>query len=140
MRRLFASYWLDNDGITASIKDCFDRTGYTIDPHGAVAWKAWSDIRNGGFAALAKGEKGDSTKPGLTPNLPAWSDEVLKKNAVGIILETAHPAKFSATVEKAIGRTPVIPDRLERVLKLEDRAIPMENSYVQFKDWLLANL
>ena len=140
VRRLFASYWLDNDGILASIKDCFDRTGYTIDPHGAVGWKAWSDIRAGGFERLAAGTKGDVAKPGLTPNLPVWSDEVLKKNAVGIILETAHPAKFSATVEKAIGRTPVIPDRLERVLKLADRAVSMENDYAQFKDWLLATL
>jgi threonine synthase len=140
VRNLFASYWLDNDGILASVKDCFDRTGYTIDPHGAVGWKAWSDIRNGGFEKLASGVKNDPTKPGLTPNLPAWSGEVLKKNALGIILETAHPAKFSDTVAKATGRNPVIPDRLERVLKLEDRAIPMENDYNQFKEWLLANL
>ncbi len=140
VRALFASYWLDNDGILASIKDCFDRTGYTIDPHGAVGWKAWSDIRNGGFEKLKNGEKGDYTKPGLTPNLPVWYQEVLNKNALGIILETAHPAKFSETVANAINRTPVVPDRLERVLQLEDRAIPMENSYSQFKEWLLANL
>ncbi|MCR5724193.1 MAG: threonine synthase [Treponema sp.] len=140
VRSLFASYWLDNDGILESIKDCFNRTGYTIDPHGAVGWKAWSDIRNGGFEKLTNGEKGDSTKPGLTPNLPAWKDQVLNKNALGIILETAHPAKFSDTVQHAIGRTPVVPDRLERVLKLEDRAIPMENNYEIFKAWLLENL
>lgn len=140
VRHLFASYWLDNDGILAAIQDCFSRTGYTVDPHGAVAWQAWSDIRAGGFERLAAGSGGDGTKPGLTPNLPDWSGEVLKKNAVGILLETAHPAKFSDTVRKAIGRTPVIPDRLERVLKLADRAIPMENSYADFRDWLLSTL
>lgn len=140
VRSLFASYWLDNDGIIASIKNCFDKTGYTIDPHGAVGWKAWSDIRHGGMEALKNGTKNDFTKPGLTPNLPSWADKVINKEAVGIILETAHPAKFGATVQKATGSSPVIPDRLEKVMKLEDKAIPMENSYEQFKAWLLANL
>ena len=140
VRSLFASYWLDNDGIIASIKDCFEKTGYTIDPHGAVGWKAWSDIRHGGMEALKNGTKNDFTKPGLTPNLPSWADKVINKEAVGIILETAHPAKFGATVQKATGSSPIIPDRLEKVLKLEDKAIPMENNYEQFKEWLLANL
>lgn len=140
VRRLFASYWLDDDGIIASIRSCFERTGYTIDPHGAVAWKAWDDIRSGALRALKDGNAGDFTKPGLTPNLPTWADSVLDKQAVGIILETAHPAKFGATVAKATGREPVIPDRLEKVMQLEDRAIPMENDYAQFKEWLLATL
>ena len=140
VRSLFASYWLDNDGIIASIKNCFDKTGYTLDPHGAVGWKAWSDIRKGGMEALKNGTKNDFTKPGLTPNLPSWADKVINKEAVGIILETAHPAKFGATVQKATGASPIIPDRLEKVMKLEDKAIPMENSYEQFKSWLLENL
>ncbi|WP_296322343.1 threonine synthase [Treponema sp. UBA3813] len=140
VRSLFASYWLDNDGIIGSIKNCFDKTGYTIDPHGAVGWKAWSDIRHGGMETLKNGTKNDITKPGLTPNLPSWAEKVIKKEAVGIILETAHPAKFGATVQKATGQSPLIPDRLEKVMKLEDKAIPMNNNYEQFKDWLLANL
>ena len=140
VRSLFASYWLDNDGIIDSIKNCYEKTGYTIDPHGAVGWKAWSDIRHGGMEALKNGNKNDITKPGLTPNLPSWADKVINKEAVGIILETAHPAKFGATVQKATGSSPLIPDRLEKVMQLEDKAIPMENSYEQFKEWLLANL
>ena len=140
VRSLFASYWLDNDGIIDSIKNCFEKTGYTIDPHGAVGWKAWSDIRHGGMEALKNGNKNDITKPGLTPNLPSWADKVINKEAVGIILETAHPAKFGATVQKATGSSPLIPDRLEKVMQLEDKAIPMENSYEQFKEWLLENL
>ncbi len=140
VRSLFASYWLDNDGIIASIKNCFEKTGYTIDPHGAVGWKAWSDIRHGGMEALKNGNKNDITKPGLTPNLPSWADKVINKEAVGIILETAHPAKFGATVQKATGSSPLIPDRLEKVMQLEDKAIPMNNNYEQFKEWLLENL
>ena len=140
VRSLFASYWLDNDGIIDSIKNCYEKTGYTIDPHGAVGWKAWSDIRKGGMEALKNGTKNDFTKPGLTPNLPSWADKVINKEAVGIILETAHPAKFGATVQNAIGRQPSMPDRLEKVLALPDHAIPMEKDYESFKDWLVSNL
>ncbi len=135
VRRLFASYWLDNDGIIKTIKECADSTGYTIDPHGAVAYKAWKDIQNG---ALDKLEGIDITKPGITPNKPDWADKA--KNAVGVILETADPAKFSAIVKEATGKEPAIPERLQKVMALPDRAIPMENDYNKFKAWLVANL
>lgn len=140
VRALFASYWLDNDGILKSIKDCYSKTGYIIDPHGAVAWKAWDDIRNGGLEDLKNGKKNDYSKPGLTPNVPVWADDVINKKAVGIILETADPAKFGATVKEAIGREPVIPERLQKIMQLPEQAIPMENNYDTFKDWLMNNL
>ncbi len=140
VRALFASYWLDNDGILKSIKDCYSKTGYIIDPHGAVAWKAWDDIRNGGLEDLKNGKKNDYSKPGLTPNVPVWADDVINKKAVGIILETADPAKFGATVKEAIGREPVIPERLQKIMQLPEQAIPMKNNYDTFKDWLMNNL
>ena len=140
IRSLFASYWLDNDGIMKAMKDCSLRTGYTIDPHGAVAWKAWDDMRSGAMEKLCGGLKGDYTQPGLTPNLPVWADKVAKKQAVGIILETASPAKFGAVVKQATGKEPSMPERLARVLTLPDNAVPMNNSYDEFKSWLMANL
>ena len=141
VRKMFASYWLDDEGIMAGIEDCNSKTGYTIDPHGAVGWQAWSDIKNNALKELMEGQKNDYTKPGLTPNIPEWADDVVtKKNAIGLILETAHPAKFGAIVKEATGQSPVIPERLEKVMKLQDRAIPMNNDYDQFKSWLLANL
>lgn len=140
VRAMFASYWLDNEGIINAIRSCNDKTGYVIDPHGAIGWKAWDDIRNGALEKLKNGQKNDYTKPGLTPNLPAWADTVINKNAVGVILETASPAKFGQIVTDAIGREPPLPQRLEEVLNLPDRAIPMNNDYNQFKEWLLANL
>lgn len=135
VRRLFAAYWLDNDGIIKSIKACKESTGYTIDPHGAVAYKAWEDIKNG---ALDNLEGIDITKPGITPNRPDWADKA--KGAVGVILETADPAKFSAIVKDATGAEPPIPERLQKLMTLPDRAIPMENDYAKFKAWLVANL
>lgn len=140
VRSMFASYWTDDEGTLSAIKGCHDKTGYTIDPHGAVAWKAWNDIRHGAMEKLLSGEKGDFKKPGLTPNVPEWAKSVPEKKAVGIILETAHPAKFGSTVVSAIGREPSMPDRLEKVMSLPDNSIPMANDYDTFKDWLTSNL
>ena len=89
---------------------------------------------------LLEGKKNDFTKPGLTPNIPDWAQKVINKEAVGVILETASPAKFGQIVTDAIGREPPIPSRLEEVMRLPDRAIPMDNDYNMFKDWLLSNL
>ena len=140
VRKMFASYWTDDKGTLEAVKLCNEKTGYIIDPHGAVAWKAWNDMRNGGMEKIINGDKGDVSKPGMTANVPSWGQEVVNKNAVGIILETAHPAKFGATVQNAIGRAPGMPDRLEKVMHLEDRAIPMEKDYDSFKSWLTENL
>ncbi len=140
VRQLFASYWLDDDGIIKSIRHCYEKTGYTIDPHGSVGWKAWYDIKTGAMKKLVDGEKNDISKPGLTPSISAWAKRVVDNQAVGIILETAHPAKFGDTVKEATGQSPVLPDRLEEVMKKEDKAISMENNYDMFKEWLLANL
>jgi threonine synthase len=45
---------------------------------------------------------------------------------VGIVLATAHPAKFAATVEPVIGRSIEVPERLARLLKGESRATRIE--------------
>ena len=140
VRRDFASYWLNNDGIVDAIKSCNSKTGYIIDPHGAIGWQAWDSIRSGEMEALINGNKNDYNNPGLTPNIPAWGQSVVDKKAVGVILETASPAKFGQTVFDSIEKEPPIPARLEEVMRLPDRAIPMDNDYNAFKDWLLANL
>lgn len=135
VREMFGSYWTDNDGIKDGIYQCNSKTGYVIDPHGAIGYKAWEEIKNNGFS-----KDSDYNKTGLTPNVPAWSKAVEDKKAVGIILETAHPAKFGNIVQDAIGREPPIPARLQEIMNLPDQAVSMENDYEQFKAWLLANL
>ena len=139
VRSLFASYWQNNEGIIAGIKSCNDKTGYIIDPHGAIGWSAWNDIRNGAMEQLMNGQKNDFNVPGLTPNVPVWAQAVKDKKAVGIILETASPAKFGSIVKDAIGKDPPMPSRLGQVMRLPDMAVSMENDYNMFKDWLLAN-
>ena len=140
VREQFASYWLNNDGILDAIRSCNTKTGYIMDPHGAIGWQAWDDIRSGAMKNLMDGVKNDFENPGLTPNIPSWGQDVVDKKAVGVLLETASPAKFGEIVTDAIGKEPPIPARLEEVMRLPDRAIPMENDYNLFKDWLLENL
>jgi threonine synthase len=135
-RDIIAGYWLDDKGTLAAIQECYRRTGYIIDPHGAVAWKAWTDIREGAMNALRDGKSGDPGKPGLTPIMPGWAGGLCENRCVGIVLETAHPAKFGETVYKAIGREPSMPSRLEQVLHLSDRSIPLEADYRIFRQWL----
>lgn len=140
VRQLFASYWLDDEGTKQAIRDCNTRTGYIIDPHGAVGWKAWDDMRKNAMKNLISGICNPISKPGLTPSIPSWAKKVAEHKAVGIVLETAHPAKFGDIVLDAVGREPSIPDRLEKILSLPDRSIPMTADYKSFKEWLFSNL
>lgn len=41
--RRLSAVSVDDAGIIASVNDCYQTTGYTIDPHGAMAWKALKD-------------------------------------------------------------------------------------------------
>ncbi len=140
LRSVLAGYWLDDDGTLRAVSACHQKTGYIIDPHGAVAWKAWTDIRDGAMTALLRGQKNPPDAPGLSANVPGWAPALTSKEAVGIVLETAHPSKFGDTVRRATGREPSMPSRLERVLYLPDRSIPMEADYAAFRSWLLDNL
>ncbi len=142
-RKIMAGYWLDDAGTMAAMKACHDRTGYIIDPHGAVAWKAWDDAKSGGMANMLSGKAVPADKPGFRGKgkmAPDWARGCADKKCVGLILETAHPAKFGETVKEATGREPSIPERLEKVLSLPDRSEPMTVDYEKFREWLVANL
>ena len=142
-RKLIAGYWLDDEGTMDALRSCHDRTGYIIDPHGAVAWKAWDDVRSGAMASLLNGNVTEAGKPGLqgsAKTAPEWARDCADGKCIGMILETAHPAKFGETVKSATGRDPSLPERLEKVLMLPDRSTPMSTDYAEFKEWLLKNL
>lgn len=64
--------------------------------------------------------------------------EYQKQNAcTGIVLETAHPAKFVEDVEMILGRKIVIPERLAALANKEKNAVRMQPDYASFKEWLL---
>ena len=51
--------------------------------------------------------------------------------------ETAHPAKFKAVVEEAIGQEIGIPDRLAAFMQGQKQSVPMHNDYGDFRSLLL---
>jgi len=92
------------------MKAIHDRFGYIADPHTAVGVLGWEAF------------KLEHAEP-----------------AQGLVLATAHPAKFADVVMKAIGTAPPLPDRLATYLKREKLSLAISSSYAEFKQFLLAN-
>lgn len=62
----------------------------------------------------------------------------LKENETGVFLETAHPAKFTETVESVLGKgTVVLPEKLQAFMKGEKQSIPLSTDFEHFKQYLL---
>ena len=64
-------------------------------------------------------------------------EEGLKEGETGLFLETAHPAKFLETVEKAIGRSIDIPETLQHFMSGKKETVPMSKLFADFKKWLM---
>ena len=92
----------------AAIREVYRRSGYLLDPHGAVGWAAAERSRLGGRAE------------GRT-----------------IVLATAHPAKFGRVIAEELGFEPPLPDRYRdwasRPLHVHDLA---DVSYEGFREWM----
>jgi threonine synthase len=89
------------------MKAIHQRFGYLADPHTAVGVLGWEAY------------KLEHAEP-----------------AQGLVLATAHPAKFAEVVRKAVGSAPPLPDRLAAYLKREKLSLPMSNAYDDFKQFL----
>jgi len=79
---------VDDDSTRAAIERVYAKTGYALDPHGAVGWEAMDRVE---------------------------ARERLQGH-LAVVLATAHPAKFAETVEPVIG--PVrVPAALSRTME-----------------------
>lgn len=66
-------------------------------------------------------------------------EESLKDNQTGVFLETAHPAKFTETMEKMIGTGKIpLPVELAQFMKGKKKSIELSIEYEQLKSFLLA--
>ncbi len=62
----------------------------------------------------------------------------LKSGEVGVFLETAHPAKFTETVESVLGKgTVILPEKLAEFMKGEKISIGLSADFEDFKVYLL---
>jgi threonine synthase len=92
----------------AAMKMLHDKFGYVADPHTAVGVLGWEAYKR------------EHPEP-----------------AQGLVLATAHPAKFAEVVMRAIGTAPPLPDRLAVYLKRDKLSLPISSSYLEFKQFLL---
>jgi threonine synthase len=73
------------------------------------------------------GEKGYVLDPHSAVGLAALEREMeLRPEVIGVLLATAHPAKFAEVVEPVVGHALPIPPELSRCLEGERRVIPLE--------------
>jgi threonine synthase len=102
----FSSFSFSDEETKESLLEVYQRTNYIAEPHGIV-----------GYLGLKKEMKN-------------------KPNAVGVVLETAHPIKFLDVVEPILKIKLPIPSQIESVLNKEKKFIPIKN-YKDLKEFLL---
>ncbi len=106
IRSSVSGYWFDDDRIRQHIREEYSRTGYILDPHGAVA----------------------------SLGLDSYLNE--HRGSAGIFVETAHPAKFTGIVEPLIGVAVEMPQSLRERLTGEKQSIVMKSEYACLADYL----
>lgn len=106
LKNKLSSYTISDDDTLATIKEVYEKYNYLLDPHGAV-----------GYLSLKK----------YLETAPA---------AKGIFLETAHPVKFQAAVEKVTGKNIELPASLENIMIQQKKSIKMKAEYDELKNYL----
>jgi len=100
--------WYTDQQTRVTMLEVYRNLGYTTCPHTAIAYK------------------------GLRDHLKSDSND-----AVGILLSTAHPAKFKNIVDEVTGTAVTIPEGLRKVLEKEKSSISIEANFDNLKDYLL---
>ena len=103
----FSSYSFSDDETKKAILEIYKNSKYIAEPHGAV-----------GFLGLKK-------------------ELQSKANSIGIFLETAHPIKFSDSVEEILSVKLPIPKQIESVLDKKKKSLKI-SSYEDLKAFLLS--
>jgi threonine synthase len=68
-------------------------------------------------------------------------NENLMENQIGVFLETAHPAKFTETVEEIVGKGNVpMPEKLAAFMKGVKKSMQLNSEYGAFRNYLMNNV
>jgi threonine synthase len=108
LHAVIKGYSFSDEETRAAMRHVYATTQYMLDPHGAI-----------GYLGLKKYLLTDTS------------------NAVGVFLETAHPAKFKDVVEETLAQQVEIPAGLQKFLTQAKRSIRMERDFTSFKEYLL---
>jgi threonine synthase len=58
------------------------------------------------------------------------------EHAQGLVLATAHPAKFADIVQRATGIAPPLPERLAACLRRDKLSLPFSSNYADLQQYL----
>ncbi len=106
-RQKVKGFYFDDSDTKSAMIQVKSKSGYMLDPHGAVGYLGLRNFRN-----IYPGE------------------------FVGIFLETAHPGKFKSSVEETLNIQLELPERLEKFLEGKKKTELMENDFNVFKAYL----
>lgn len=109
IKEIIYSASFSDEQTKSAMKEVYSKYNYIIDPHGAVGYLAFQQYIN----------------------------ENHLNNYSGVILETAHPAKFADTVEDVINKKIEIPERLRLCLDKEKQSIKISKDFDDLKNFLL---
>lgn len=123
LKHALSSYSYDDITTQATITRVYNDYGYTLDPHGAVAFLAAEEFIHDHAHAITH-----------------YNHTVESMPVHAIILETAHPVKFPEVVEEAIGHKLDIPASVQYLLDKPKKSIPLKANYAAFKQWMLGKL
>ena len=123
LKDALSSYSYDDISTQAAITRVYNDYGYTLDPHGAVAFLAAEEFIHDHTHAITH-----------------YNHTVESVPVHAIILETAHPVKFPDVVEEAIGHKLNLPASVQYLLDKPKQSIPLDADYASFKQWMLNKL
>ena len=111
IRSEISSWSFDDMKTREMISQIFKRYDYVIDPHTAV-----------GILGLDKYQ------------------DIHQSTLPGVVISTAHPAKFPESVEPVIGEVIPVPPQLAQYLEREKQATHMSTEYEDFRQYLMDTL
>jgi threonine synthase len=109
LAELVTGYTFNDAQTREAITSVYQKSGYTMDPHGAVAYLGLADYLK--------------TNPDST----------------GVFLGTAHPAKFLDVVKPLISNEINIPKRLESIMNRKKQSVKLSANFDEFQQYLLSN-
>lgn len=108
-RDIYGAYFTDTEK-EGTIRQVWKDYEYIMDPHSAA-----------GYLGLSSFRKENNS------------------NEAGVVLMTAHPAKFSNTVKSLIGKEVSMPYGLQEVMGKKKDSTPIGSDYEEFKQFLIDN-
>jgi threonine synthase len=108
LKKTISSYSVSDQQTSETIDKVYRESGYLMEPHGAVAYRALEEYR------------------------------LQNPDCHGMILETAHPIKFNEVVESITGRKIAIPVEASHLKDAIKKSILLNPDFAELKDYMMA--